>query len=189
ACDGNWNCPWPYLCLMDGADRGHCGVGRGPGQPCQLYGYDAFNGPESHCAPTLQCYPDRAGVWRCGEGREEGEACGTVPPPKPGPDVNGGYIGCRAGFCGPDPLHGTCQPPRAEGGACESDHQCADGLECFTGECVVKGSAGIPAGGVCQRAGEASCAVGTFCALDDGPSRGLPSTGRCRPYDSEGLPC
>jgi hypothetical protein len=187
-CTGQWNCAWPYTCLMDGPERGHCGVGRGPGHPCQLYGHDAYNGPYSQCAATLTCYPDAAGTWRCGDGREAGEACGFLPPPMPGPDQNGSAIPCADGFCNPEE-NGTCQPWRALGQACVGDFQCQSGLVCPHGKCVERSVLDLPEGAACTLGGKEICVPGTFCAVDDRRPAGHLPTGTCRSLDSQGQAC
>jgi len=60
---------------------------------------------------------------------------------------------------------GTCSAPRTEGGDCEDDDDCVEGLACAndTGKCVARATEGQACGGGVQE----DCALGLTCAGDD----------------------
>jgi hypothetical protein len=187
SCDGQWACPFPFTCVFDAAGKGTCGTGKRAGDPCKLYGFDAFNGPYDECTISLGCYPDALGDFHCGEGVGTGVQCGGLPPPKP--DQNGGFIPCRTDLCDPDSSPRRCVPYRKEGESCTVYYQCADNLDCWKGTCRRPGTTGLAVGQPCGGVDlNSQCAPGAFCDIDINDPNPA-AQGVCRAWIADGKAC
>ena len=164
------------------------------------------------CAPRLAEGESCDGDWdtlavACGEGLVCEGATRTCVPATQGVVPRGGacatHVECVYGLvCAID---GTCAPPGALGGACESDVHCAEGI-CAEGTCRTPPIAGAPClpgdrcgphlvcsgeGGSCVAppvgamcSSDAHCAEGDVC-----PSVSASCSFECRPRVAIGEPC
>jgi hypothetical protein len=186
ACDGKWDCPFPFTCVFDGTGRAVCDSGRRSGEPCKLYGLDAPDGPYHECAISLGCYPDASGALHCGEGVGLGAACGKQPPTDSNP--KGDFIPCRTGRCETNQYPSLCVPYREEGEGCIISDQCAEHLTCWEGTCRRPATTGFAAGQACGGDAFGYCAQDAFCSTPAGDATFYPP-GTCRTRLADGQPC
>lgn len=140
-----------------------------------VVGHQALDAPCLHdyeCEDGLTCVGwTRDSDGACKSPPGEGAPCGYAVP-------DGGFIDllnwgfgahprCAPGlYCASTTQQqGTCQPTNGDGGPCDSDDECADGLRCQVGKCGTAGPA--PAGAPCERSSD--CQDALYCkSTDDG---------------------
>ena len=128
-------CPVPTDCVDGRCVRYELGRVAGPGEACDEDECAADHACEDGvCTPypglTEECDDDDL---PCMEGRCVDDTCQLLPPRAP----------CsRDDECTTDRCMGVCEVPSAVGARCETERDCANGLRCDEGRCVVRGPCG-----------------------------------------------